>query len=139
MAPLYIEILSAIVVPDDILKYPLAACSQQSIVGMKVLMDKGFNIRRVGFDDPVIGGHFCYEVNYGNDWHFFDPNREPDEVVLNKYNRPSIKFLNEHPDILIAAYPNDDKKFVLDLYSTYKTGGRRKITRWECKTFSTVN
>ena len=135
LAPLVHRDLSAIVIADDILKYPLAACSQQSIVGMKILMDKGYDIRKVGFYDSTIGGHFCYEVKYGNDWHFYDPNREPEEVVLNKYNRPSIKYLNEHPDILIAAYPRDNKKFVLDLYSTYKTEGEGKLPGGNARLF----
>lgn len=123
IAPMLNKNLSSIVVPDDILKYPLAACSQQSIVGMKVLMDKGFDVRRVGFYDPKFGGHFCYEVNYANSWHFYDPNREPDEEVLDKYNRPGIQYLSEHPDVLVAAYPRDDSSFVVSLYQTYKTGG----------------
>src|SRR2546423_10838183 len=42
--------LSAIVLPDDILKHPMAACSQQSIVLMEVFKKKGINFRKVGFD-----------------------------------------------------------------------------------------
>jgi hypothetical protein len=127
LAPVFHKNLSAIVVPDDILKYPLAACSQQSIIGMKILMDRGYPVRAVGFYDPIIGGHFCYEVKYEGDWHFYDPNREPIEEILNEYNRPSIKFLNEHPDILVAAYPQNTKEFSLSLYGTYKIGKEGKL------------
>ena len=138
LAPLLNRNLSAIVVPDDILKYPLAACSQQSIVGMKVLMDKGYDVRRVGFYDSTIGGHFCYEIKYDNSWHFYDPNREPDEVVLNGHNRPSIQFLNEHPDILAAAYPNDDKDYVLSLYKTYKEEDEGKLPGGNARLFQQI-
>jgi hypothetical protein len=127
LAPAVHKNLSAIVVPDDILKYPMAACSQQSIVGMKILIDKGFDVRPVGFYDTLIGGHFCYEIKYENDWHFYDPNREPDEDLLDSHNRPGIKYLNEHPEILVAAYPQDKKELVLSLYSTYKTGKEGKL------------
>ena len=135
VAPMLNKNLSAIVVPDDILKYPLAACSQQSIVGMKVLMDKGYDVRKVGFYDSTLGGHFCYEVQYGNSWHFYDPNREPDENLLNGNNRPSIEYLNEHPEILVAAYPRDDKNYVLSLYKTYKIQDEGKLPGGNARLF----
>lgn len=122
LAPLVHPNLSAIVVPDDILKYPKAACSQQALVGMSVLKEKGFTVRKVGFYDSIYKGHFCYEVLYDEKWHFYDPNREPDEMVLNTHNRPSIKELNEQPEILLQAYPRDSARFVLALYSTYRYG-----------------
>lgn len=126
-APILNKNLSAIVIPDDILKYPLAACSQQSIVGMKILSDKGFRVRPVGFYDSIIGGHFCYEVYYGKKWHFYDPNREPDETILNNNNRPGIEELNADPDLLAAAYPKDSRDFVMALYSTYQVGKEGKL------------
>ena len=91
LAPMIKKDLSAIVIPDDILQYPKAACSQQSLVGMKVLMEKGFLVRKVGFYDEKYGGHFCYEVRYNNDLHFYDPNREPDQKLLGDHDRPGLK------------------------------------------------
>lgn len=122
LAPLVKKDLSAIVVPDDILKYPNAACSQQSIVAMNLLSEKGFNIRKVGFYDKKFGGHFCYEVLYDQSWHFYDPNREPDDKLLAEYNRPGIEYLNLHKDILIKAYPKDSAEYVIGLYSTFSYG-----------------
>lgn len=113
--------LSAIVIPDDILKYPYAACSQQSIVLMKVLQQKGFKTRKVGFQGKM-GGHFCFEVFYNGAWHFVDPNMEPDLAVLNAYNQPGITFLASHPDILVKAYPQYPKDKVLDLFLNYSYG-----------------
>ena len=39
-SPLIKEDLNAIVIPNDILKHPMAACSQQSIIGMEVFKKK---------------------------------------------------------------------------------------------------
>jgi hypothetical protein len=114
----------AIVIPDDILKYPYAACSQQSIVMMELLERKGFFTRKVGFFGINNVGHFAFEAFYNNSWHLRDPTLEPDTAILNKYNRPDIKFLTTHPEILYAAYrkSNTDKNFILDVFSHYKYG-----------------
>lgn len=113
--------LSSIVIPDDILKFPYAACSQQSIVLMKVLQQKGFLTRKVGFLGKS-GGHFCFEVFYNGSWHFVDPNMEPDMDVLNAYNQPGIAFLASHPDILLKAYNHYPKEKVMDLFKNYSYG-----------------
>lgn len=56
----------AIVLPDDILRYPYGACSQQAIVMMALLQRKGFPVRKVGLYDPEAGyGHFVLEAQYG--------------------------------------------------------------------------
>lgn len=113
--------LSAIVIPDDILKYPYAACSQQSIVMMELLKEKGFNTRKVGFQGKKYG-HFGFEVYYNGTWHFYDPNMEPDNAVLNAYNKPGIAFLAAHPAILLQAYKQFPKEKVLDLFPNYFYG-----------------
>jgi hypothetical protein len=64
--------LSAIVIPEDIIKYPMAACSQQGIVLMECLRRKGIAYRKIIFDH-----HFAVEA-YLNGWYYFDPNMEPD-------------------------------------------------------------
>ncbi len=112
---------SAIVIPDDILKYPFAACSQQSIVFMEILARKGFITRKVGFHGKITG-HFCFEVYYEGSWHFYDPDMEPDVNVLNSYNRPSIAFLACHQDILLKAYRKWSTTLVLDIFPNYSYG-----------------
>src|SRR5258706_13954222 len=42
--------LSAIVIPDDIMKHPMAACSQQAIVLTEIFKRTGVNFRKVTFD-----------------------------------------------------------------------------------------
>lgn len=64
--------VSAIVSADDILKYPMAACSQQSIVLMNIFKAKNIPYRKVGFD-----GHYAVEAKINNQWIFFDANLEP--------------------------------------------------------------
>jgi hypothetical protein len=63
--------LSAIVIPDDILKHPNAACSQQSIVLMECVKRYGMDYRQIFFDH-----HFAVEVRVGNKWHYIDVNKE---------------------------------------------------------------
>ncbi|MEO6613358.1 MAG: hypothetical protein ABIT05_16990 [Chitinophagaceae bacterium] len=113
--------LSAIVIPKDILRYPFAACSQQSIVLMTLLQSKGFNTRKVGFLGKN-GGHFCFEVYYNGTWHFYDPDMEPKVSVLEAYNYPGIDFLAKHKDIVLSAYPHYPKEKVLDIFSNYFYG-----------------
>jgi hypothetical protein len=113
---------SATVIPDDILSYPYAACSQQSIIMMEVLKDKGLTTRKVGFSGKKWGGHFCFEVFYKGNWHFYDPNLEPDPTLLNAWDHPSIAYLVAHPEMLLNAYRKLPKGEVLDIFPTYSYG-----------------
>ena len=121
MEQVSVDGLSAMVIPNDILKYPYAACSQQSIVMMEVLKEKGFATRKVGFTGKK-GGHFAFETYYNGAWHYFDPNMEPDNAVLAAYNKPGIAFLANHPDLLVKAYKQFPKEKVLDLFPNYFYG-----------------
>jgi hypothetical protein len=115
--------LSAIVIANDILRYPFAACSQQSIVLMDLLKEKGFQTRKVGFIGHR-GGHFCFEVYYKGNWHFYDPDMEPDVKVLNAYNRPDIAFLTRHSDVLMSAYRQYPLEKINDLFLVYHYYGK---------------
>ena len=64
--------LSAIVIPDDIMKHPMAACSQQAIVMMEVFKRKGIDYRKVGFPH-----HYTVEGKIDGEWQYFDTNLEP--------------------------------------------------------------
>jgi hypothetical protein len=100
---------TAVVIPDDILESPHAACSQQSIVGMEVFKRKGNPVRKVTMFDAVKNtGHFAYEVYYNNAWHFFDTDQEPDQKILKSHYYPSIAQLKKNPDIIAAAYYKRD-------------------------------
>ena len=78
--------LAAPVNADEILKYPYAGCSQQAIVLMNVMKQKNVPYRSVGFPH-----HYATELNFKNNWYFFDPNMEPkikgNEREEDKWNR----------------------------------------------------
>lgn len=112
---------SAIVVPEDILKFPYAACSQQSIITMDILKSKGIETRKVGFSGKKTG-HFCFEVFFDDRWHFYDTNMEPDEKLLNAHNRPDIATLANDKALLLQAYHRYPQEKVLDVFSSYTYG-----------------
>jgi hypothetical protein len=115
--------LDAIVVPDDILKYPYALCSQQSLVMMELLKKKGYEYRKVGFYSKELGsGHYAFEVKYNNNWHFFDPNMEPDAQLLNKNNRPGIAELVADKNLLFSSYHYWSRDRIAKLFPTYFYG-----------------
>jgi hypothetical protein len=107
--------LSAIVVPDDIMKQPEAACSQQSIILMQCARHFGFDVRKVGYDH-----HFATEVKVGNKWHYIDPNLEVipeteslDELIRNHslYSLYKQKLGKETDSILAHPFtsaPNEN-------------------------------
>lgn len=90
--------LSAVVLPDDILKYPMGACSQQSIVLMEALKRKGIDYRKVGFDH-----HYALEAKTEKGWLFFDPNMEPEYTT--KATRTNIDSIFEN-EFLYTIYRN---------------------------------
>ncbi len=118
---------SAIVIPDEIMEYPFAACSQQAIIMMEVLQKKGFKTRKISFNGKIEGGHFSFEVFFKGSWHFYDPNMEPDMKVLKNYNRPGVAFLVNNPDILLQAYHNHPAAQIMDIFPTYSYGEVNKF------------
>lgn len=114
--------LSSLVIPDEIMKYPYAACSQQAIIEMQVLEDKGFKTRKIIFHGKTYGGHFAFEVFYEGGWHFHDPNMEPDKALLASYGMPNIDFLAHHPDLVVKAYNRRPKEQMLDIILNYSYG-----------------
>src|SRR6266487_3567777 len=111
-APFIHRDLSAIVIPDDILKHANAACSQQSIVGMEVFRKKGFRVRKVAFYHKKYGGHFCFEVFYGNKWHYFDPDMEPELLTMIKLHHPGFEELNKNDSLLYKLYSGKNHDYV---------------------------
>jgi hypothetical protein len=91
------EDLSAIVLPNDILKYPSAACSQQSIVIMECFKQIGVPYRKVGFPH-----HYALEGQFNGKWFYFDTNKEPDFSTI---QRKSIDELSNE-GLLFSIYKN---------------------------------
>lgn len=128
-APIVKKGANAIVIPDDIIQYPMAACSQQSIIGMELFKRKGYSVRKVSMYDTVNNnGHFAYEVFYNNDWHYFDTDQEPDAALLKEFNKPSVAFLAQHPEIVAQAYrKKKDPAMFQRLIESYSTGPVNKF------------
>jgi hypothetical protein len=122
LAPALNKNLSAIVIPNDILNYPYAACSQQSIIGMEVFQRKGFNVRKVGFQTDKYGGHFCFEVWYEKKWHYFDPDKEPVLQTMIDLDHPSIAEIVSSDSLLYALYPQLTRDYAKTMFSTYFYG-----------------
>lgn len=95
----------SIVIPRDVLKYSEALCSQQAIVGMEALKQKGYDCRKVGFFDSKTGtGHFAYEVLINNKWHFYDVNLEPNILITEKLGVPSIDSIANDEKLIDTLY-----------------------------------
>lgn len=71
--------LACTVYSDDILQYPYAACSQQAMVMMDLLKQKGIPCRHVAFEH-----HYALEAQINGQWYFFDPNMEPNMNLENR-------------------------------------------------------
>ncbi|MFC1732814.1 hypothetical protein ACFL6I_21135 [candidate division KSB1 bacterium] len=91
--------VSAIVNPNHLIQKDYAACSQQAIIFMEVLKQRGFKVRKVGLQS-----HFCSEVYYSGKWHFFDTNQEAefDDIAT----VPGIEELINDKSLLYKAYAN---------------------------------
>lgn len=83
------------VLPDDILKYPYAGCSQQAIVLAEVMKRNRVSYRSLGFPH-----HFTTELQFNDSWYFFDTNMEP---VMTADDR-NLKNWNHHADSLKKFY-----------------------------------
>lgn len=104
--------LAAIVLPDDILKYPMAACSQQSIVLMECFKQRNISFRKVGF-----AHHFTIEGRFNSKWYYFDPDMEPDFTAFPRSSIDSIVIHNG----LYALYKvsldsSEVKKYLANYY-----------------------
>lgn len=105
--------LSAVVIPDDLMKYPMAACSQQSIVMMEVLKMRGYSVRKLG-----LTGHFVLEVLLDGEWRMFDPNKE---MLKQGIRHTNIRKYLDNGD-LNRYYPNMDSVAVSMMFSSLDVG-----------------
>lgn len=73
------QALACTVYSNDILQYPYAACSQQAMVMMDLLKQKGIACRHVAFEH-----HYALEAEVNGQWYFFDSNMEPNILPNNR-------------------------------------------------------
>jgi hypothetical protein len=116
--------VSAIVNPEDILKYPEGLCSQQNIVFMEVLKKKGITTRSVGLGTVKGPGHFLSEVLYDTKWHLYDVDVEPNwKIVAEEDKHESLQYLLNNKDLLHKIYENRIPESKLDKISNNVTYG----------------
>jgi hypothetical protein len=94
---------TAIVDANDILKHNEGLCSQQTIVFLQALKQKGIQTRSVGLGAEGGPGHFLAEVRYEGGWHIYDVSSEPDWSRLSKPHQ-SMEYYSQHKDSLFKAY-----------------------------------
>ncbi|MGH2552216.1 MAG: hypothetical protein ACRDEB_00775 [Chitinophagaceae bacterium] len=128
---------------DDILKSTYAFCGQQALVEMNLLIKKGFPVRAVRMYSPSYNdGHFAFEVFYDNDWHFFDPDMEPNASLLLQIGRPSVASLTSlirtDKDILSVIYPHAPANKIFELFQNYKTGEENELMPARSYLFASV-
>jgi hypothetical protein len=105
--------ISAIVDPNDILKYPEGLCSQQNIVFMEVLKKKGITTRTVGLGTVEGPGHFLSEVQYSNKWHLYDVDVEPNWKATT-FNHESLEVLLANKGELYKIYEGRLTNAIID-------------------------
>lgn len=94
---------SAIVNPNDLLKHDEGLCSQQTIVFLALLKQKGISFRSVGLGYPEGPGHFLAEVRYQGTWHLYDVTMEPQWEKISEKNM-SMAYYQQYPDSLYLTY-----------------------------------
>ena len=90
--------------PESILQHPNAACSQQALVMMAVLRNRGIDYRSLGFPH-----HYAMEVKIGGEWFYFDANMEPGITAADR----KLSHWHHHNDSL-KRYFNPDNHHQLD-------------------------
>ncbi len=96
--------LACKVQPDEIMKHPNAACSQQALVMMEILRRKNMPYRKVGFPH-----HYAIEVKMDGQWYYFDPNMEP-KIPFAQRSHEQWKGNNDH----LKQFYTEENKSNLD-------------------------
>jgi hypothetical protein len=99
--------LSCKVQPEDIMKHPYAASSQQALVMMELLGRKKVPYRKAGFPH-----HYALEVMHHGNWYFFDPNMKP-HISMAQRAHSNWKGYNDNlkPFYDTAIHPNLSYQF----------------------------
>lgn len=127
--------LSAIVIPDDILKHPNAACSQQSIILMECAKRFGLQFRTISFDH-----HFATEIKIKDKWSYIDVNQEvimKDRSLADLINKGEFKTLykNKLPGSEIDAILAHPKYGQINSIGASKGYVFQKFTGWMSQYF----
>ncbi len=96
--------LAAIVTPEDIMKHPMAACSQQAIILMNCFKEVGIPYRAVH-----LNGHYTSEGQINGHWYFFDPSVEPNfKFAKGRKSLSELLTDNELDAVYVRELPTND-------------------------------
>lgn len=93
---------NAIVLPDDILKHPTAACSQQELVLIELFRQDGVPYRKILFNH-----HFAVEARIDSNWYFFDTDLEPHISLNTRLSLQEIMNRNLLPQLYQGRIPEN--------------------------------
>ncbi len=83
-------------------------------------------------------GHFVLEAYYDSSWHMFDPDEEPDMLLLRKLGRPSVEQIAKDTNLLYRLYYN--KPLVAaDLMKSIKYGEVNELMPAKAYLFQVVS
>ena len=118
--------LQYIVIPEDIMKHPMAACSQQGMVFQEMLNRLGIPWATTAYEPTTehISGHYAVSAYYDGGWHYFDTNLEPKKLPGN----PSVFKMIEDSS-LVSVYKDRNQHFIADKIKN-KAISRIKIMRY---------
>ena len=125
--------LACMVKPEEIIQYPYAACSQQSLIFMWLLRQKHITYRSI-----KLPHHYTLEVLIGNHWYFFDTTLEPN---INGEER-MMDHWNNQADSLKRFYHNQDSNLVVqswfDNHVKFENGKVNNIPALHARIFHTT-
>lgn len=126
------------VVPEDILKHPMAGCSQQGILFQDQLNRLKIPCGSIQFYplEYQTSGHYAVTAYYDNSWHFFDSNLEP--IVVDS-TMPSIESIIErklYPQMYTRKIHDDFKEYFVN--RNYKRVMEKPFSRGEMFYFQSI-
>lgn len=135
--------MSAIVIPDDILKHDYGLCSQQTIVFMEVLRRKNISVRSVGLGYKEGPGHFLCEVKYNGFWHLYDVSVEPVWSEIENHHLSMDYYLSKKDSLFLAyqskiSRPNFNKLLEKNVYGNINEMPAKNMTLFHKFTFAAI-
>lgn len=126
------------VVPEEIIKYQMAGCSQQGILFQDQLNRLKIPCASVQFYplEYQKSGHYTVSAYYGNSWHFFDPNLEP---IIVDSTMPSVESIIErklYPQMYTRIIHEDFKEYFIN--KNYKRVIEKPFSRGEMYYFQSI-
>ena len=121
--------LAVIVNHEDIMKHPMAACSQKAIVLMNAIKHAGIPYRPVH-----LNGHFTLEGRIDGNWYFFDPSIKPNFIN----ERKSLDALIKSKELNAAYYNEISKDEISKFFSSINYGEVNENVAWKARIFHTI-